>query len=76
VAGQEAGGLVAIVDPQLAARAVAIGVDRGLRHPQFARDLLGAQVLIDQAQTVALARRQELDPRISRGGGFAHGVKR
>jgi hypothetical protein len=34
-------GGVAILDAQLAARPVAIGVDRGLRHAEFAGDLLG-----------------------------------
>lgn len=49
---EQARGLVAVVDAKLPARAVAIGVDRGLRHPQFARDLLGAQVPVDQPQAL------------------------
>ena len=52
---------IAILDAQLAPRAVAVGVDRGLGHAELPRDLLGAQVLIDQAQAFALSRRQEPD---------------
>jgi hypothetical protein len=37
---REAGGGVAVLDAQLAPRAVAIGVDRGLGHAQLAGDLL------------------------------------
>jgi hypothetical protein len=37
----EPGGGVAILDAELAARAVAIGVDGSLRHTELARDLLG-----------------------------------
>jgi hypothetical protein len=47
---------IAVLDAQLAARAVAIGVDGSLRHAEFAGDLLRRQVLIDQAQTFAFAR--------------------
>ena len=59
--GQGAGGGVTVADPQLAARTIAIGVDRGLRHAQLASDLLGAEVPIDQTQTVALPRSQKLN---------------
>ncbi len=52
---------VAVLDAQLAARAVAIGVHRGLGHAQFARDLLRRQMLIDQPQAFAFARRQQPD---------------
>ena len=55
LAGQPGGG-VAILDAELAARAVAVGVDRGFRHAQFAGDLLGRQMLIDQPQAFALTR--------------------
>jgi len=65
---QQAGGLVAIADAQLAPSPVAVGVDRGLGHAELARDLLGAQVLVDQAQALALALRQQLD-RMRRGVG-------
>jgi hypothetical protein len=58
LAGQARGG-VAILDPQLAPRAVAIGVHRGLGHAQFAGDLFGRQVLVHQPQAFALARRQQ-----------------
>jgi len=36
----QAGGGVAVLDAKLAAGPIAIGVDRGLRHAEFARDLL------------------------------------
>jgi len=52
-AGQARGG-VAILDPQLAPRAVAIGVDRGLGHAELSGDLLGREVLVDQPQAFAL----------------------
>jgi hypothetical protein len=50
---------IAVFHAQLAAGAVAIGVDRSLRHAEFARDLLGGKVLIDQTQAFALARREQ-----------------
>jgi hypothetical protein len=50
---------VAILDAQLAAGAVAIGVDGSLRHAEFTGDLLRRQVLIDQTQAFALARREQ-----------------
>lgn len=62
--------MIAIGDPQLAPRAVAIGVDRRLGHAQFTGDLLGAEMLIDEAQTIAFALRQQLD-----GGHRALGVR-
>ncbi|MFA5601627.1 MAG: hypothetical protein WDA06_13610, partial [Phenylobacterium sp.] len=70
--GEQAGRLVAVADAELAAGPVAIGVDGGLRHPQFARDLLGRKVLVDEAQAFALSRRQELDLRILRHINLAH----
>ena len=57
-ARQSCGG-VAILHAQLAAGAIAIGVDGGLRHAQLARNLLGRQLLIDQAQAYTLARREQ-----------------
>jgi hypothetical protein len=51
----EASGGVAILDAQLAPRTVAIGVDRGLRHAEFAGDLLRRQMLIHKPQTFAFA---------------------
>jgi len=50
---------IAVVDPQLAARTIAIGVDRCLRHAELARDLLGRQMLIDQPQALALTWREQ-----------------
>jgi len=55
----EAGGGVAVLNAQLAPRAVAIGVHRGLGHAQFAGDLLRGQMLIDQPQAFALALREQ-----------------
>ena len=46
---------VAILDAELAARAVAVGVDGGLRHAQLTGDLLRRKMLIDKAQAFALA---------------------
>jgi hypothetical protein len=58
LAGQARGG-VAVLDAELAAGAVAIGVDGSLRHAEFAGDLLGRQMLIDQTQAFALAWREQ-----------------
>ena len=58
---QEAGGLEPVVDAQLAPRAVAVGVDGRLGHPQFARDLLGAEMLVDQPQAITFPRCQSVD---------------
>jgi hypothetical protein len=55
----EAGGGVAILDAELAAGAVAVGVHRGLGHAEFAGDLLRRQMLVDQPQTLALTRREQ-----------------
>ena len=55
----ETRGRVAILHTQLAAGAVAIGVDRGFRHAEFAGDLLGRQMLVDQPQAFALTRREQ-----------------
>ena len=56
---RQARGGIAILDAQLAARAVAVGIDGSLRHAEFARDLLRGQVLIDQPQAFAFARREQ-----------------
>ena len=37
-------------------------IDRMRRNPELGRDLLGAQVLIDQAKTIELAGRQPGNP--------------
>ncbi len=52
----KARGRVAVLHAQLAAGAVAIGVDGSLRHAEFAGDLLRGQMLIDQPQAFAFAR--------------------
>jgi len=59
--GEAARRLIAVAGAQLAAGAVAIGVDGGLGHAQFAGDLLGAQMPVHQAQAFALSRRQQKD---------------
>lgn len=56
--GETCGG-VAVFDAELAPRAVAVGVHRGLGHAELAGDLLGRQMLIDQPQTIALPGRQQ-----------------
>jgi hypothetical protein len=55
----EAGRGVAILDAELAPGAVAVGVHRSLGHAEFAGDLLRRQVLIDQPQAFAFARREQ-----------------
>jgi len=46
---------VAILDAELAAGAVAVGVDGSLRHAEFTGDLLRRKMLIDEAQAFAFA---------------------
>jgi hypothetical protein len=57
----DARGGIAILHAQLAAGAVAIGVDGSLRHAEFAGDLLRRQMLIDQPQAFTLSRREQAD---------------
>ena len=52
---------VAVVHAELPAGAVAIGVDGGLGHAQFARDLLRRQMLIHKPQAFPLSRREQAD---------------
>jgi hypothetical protein len=73
LAGQPGGG-VAVLHAQLAARAVAIGVHRGLRHAEFARDLFRRQMLIDQPQAFTLTRREQSHRVISDDVACAHGA--
>lgn len=73
MAAQQAGGLVAVGDAELAAGPVAVGVDRGFRHAELAGDLLGAQMLVDEAQAFALALRKQLDGILGDVGAWRHG---
>ena len=57
----QAGGGIPVIHAQLSPRAIAVGVHRGLGHAQFAGDLLGRQMLIDQAQALALSGREQAD---------------
>ena len=58
LAGEARGG-IAVLDAQLAARPVAVGVDGSLGHAELAGDLLRRQVLIDEPQAFALARGEQ-----------------
>jgi hypothetical protein len=69
---RHAGGGVAVLDAQLAARAVAIGVHRRLGHAQFAGNLLGRKVLIDQAQAFALTLGEQPHEVVRTVGVHAH----
>ena len=71
LAHQPRGG-IAVVDAELAARAVAVGVHRGLRHAQFAGDLLRRQMLVHKAQALALSRREQADRIEGRGRSRGH----
>jgi hypothetical protein len=73
LAGQPGGG-VAVFDPELAARPVAVGVDRGLGHAQFTGDLLRRKVLIDQAQAFALTLGEQPYKVIRTVARCAHGA--
>ena len=71
----EAGRGEAVFNAQFAARAVAIGVDRGLRHPQFACDLLGRKVLVDKAQAIALTLGKQAHRICDNFDARAHGAQ-
>jgi hypothetical protein len=71
--GQPGGG-VAVLHPQFAARAVAIGVHRRLGHAEFAGDLLRRQMLIDQPQAFALTRGEQPHRVINDDVACAHGA--
>ncbi len=60
LSGEPCGG-IAVLDAQLAPRAVTVGVDRGFRHAQLAGDLLGREVLVDQTQALPLTGREQPD---------------
>ena len=72
-AGQPRGG-VAVLDAELAPRPVAVGVDRGLGHAEFAGDLLRRKMLIDQAQAFALTLGEQPHEVIRTVARCAHGV--
>jgi hypothetical protein len=55
----ETGCAVAVVDTELAPRAIAVGVHRRLGHAELAGDLLRRKVLIDEPEALALARRKK-----------------
>jgi len=57
--GQQAGGMIAVIDSQLAPGAVAIGVHGGLGHAELTGDLLGAEMAIHQAQALPFPRGQQ-----------------
>ena len=66
---------VAIVDAQLAPRAVAVGVHRGLGHAELAGDLLGRQMLVHKPQAFALTDGEEVDRIVGVVGSCAHSVR-
>ena len=61
-----AGGVVAVLCAQPLARLVDVGVDGVLGDAELTADLLGAQVFVDEPQTLAFARREKIDGRIGR----------
>jgi len=61
VAGQQKGGVDPADGVQLASRVLTVAVHRGGLDAQFTRDLLGVQVRVNEAQTLALSRRQQFD---------------
>jgi len=72
VVGEPPRGLVSIARAELLARAVAIGVHRGLGHAEFSRDLLGTQVPIDQPKAVPLPLGQPIDKVLAHIPRLAH----
>jgi hypothetical protein len=63
VVGQDAGGGEAVVHAETLARLVEMGVHGVLGDLQFAGDLLGGQVAVDQPQALPLTRGQLPDGR-------------
>ncbi len=68
---QEARRLVAVVCAEALAGLVHMSVDGVLGDAQLPGDLLGAQVLVNQAQALPLAGGEQLDMRQGRSG-FLH----
>src|SRR5439155_4317151 len=75
IGGKQSGGLIPVRGPQALARPVEVGVDGVLRDAELACDLLGTEVLDDQAQAFALARGQELEPLLWLDVRRPHGSK-
>ena len=73
--GQKARCLIAVLDAQALARLVEMGVDGVLGDAELAADLLGAQMVMDQPQALAFARRQQLDGLGGRLSQLAHAPK-
>src|SRR5579862_1531858 len=69
----EPGRGVAVLDAELPASPIAVGVHRGLGHAEFARDLLGRQMLIDQPKAFTLAGREQSDRVLCDDVPCAHG---
>jgi hypothetical protein len=63
---------IAIVDAELAAGAIAIGIHRSLRHAQFAGDLLRRQMLVHKAQALTLSGGKQADRIDGRCGACGH----
>ena len=55
---QQTGGVAAAGDAQTPARLVEVAIDRVLGNAEPARDLIGMEMLGDQTQALALARRE------------------
>ena len=62
LAGEARGG-VAIVYAQFPPRAVAVGVDRRLRHAELPGDLLGGEMLVDEPQALPFTGGEQIDVR-------------
>jgi hypothetical protein len=70
--GESSRRFVTISRPQLPPGAVAICVHGSLGHTQLAGDLFGAQMPVDQTQTLALSRGQAFDSILGHGLRLAH----
>jgi hypothetical protein len=73
--GDEAGGVVARIDPQALARLVEVGVDGVFGNAQAPGDLLGTQMLINQTQAFPLSRGQNIQGPIALFCGLLHKVQ-
>ena len=72
VGRQEPRGVKSVLHPEAMARLVEVAVDRVLGDAEATPDLLGAQMIMDQPQALALARRELHDGRTVRLMGLAH----
>jgi hypothetical protein len=74
LSGHKAGGLIAGLDAEPLARLVDVRIDRVFGDAKAAGDLLGAEMLVDEPQTLPFAGGEKLQRAIRPPLNFAHNV--